>query len=66
MAIERINGILKLTPETKTRLEGRAKELKEIRRSIKVLKELGMDTSEIDSKLEWSEKVRTTLLKEFG
>ena len=66
MAIERINGVLKLTPETKKRMENHGKDLKGILHSIKVLKDLGMDTSEIDSKMQWAEKVRTTLLKEFG
>ena len=66
MALERKNGVLKLTPETKTRLEGQGQTVKGIKHSIKVLKDLGMDTTEIDSKMAWAEKVRTTLLKEFG
>ena len=66
MALERINGVLKLTQEAKTRLQEQGKSVKEIHRSIAVLKKLGMDTAEIDSKMDWAEKVRTTLLKEFG
>lgn len=66
MALERREGVLKLTPETKTRLEDHGKRVKGILHSIEVLKKLGMDTSEIDSKMAWAEKVRTTMLKEFG
>ena len=66
MALERKEGVLKLTPETKKRLEGEGQRAKDIRYSMKVLKDLGMDTTEIDSKMDWAEKVRTTLLKEFG
>ena len=66
MALEQKDGELKLTPETKKRLESHAPKVKNLQRSIKILKDLGMDTAEIDSKMEWAEKVRTTLLKEFG
>jgi len=66
MALEDKNGELKLTPETKKRLEGQATKVKGIQKSIKILKDLGMDTSEISDKMAWAEKVRTTLLKEFG
>ena len=65
MALEKVNGVLKLTPETRERLEGQAPGFKEIQRTLKVLKGLGLDVSALESKLDWGENVRTTLLKEF-
>lgn len=66
MALERIDGVLKLTAETKATLEQKGKEVASINHTIAVLKQLGMDTTEIDSKMQWAEKVRLLLLKEFG
>ncbi len=66
MGLEKVNGVLKLTADTKKRLLAGEKDIKTINHSVKVLKELGLDVSEIASKVEWAEKVRATLLKEFG
>lgn len=43
-----------------------APEVKKAQHAVSVLKGLGVDVSDMESKLAWAEKVRTTLLKEFG
>ena len=35
------------------------------RKDLSVLKKLGLDTKELEDRLDWAEEARTTLLKEF-
>ena len=35
------------------------------RKDIQVLKKLGLETTDLESRLEWAEEARKTLLKEF-
>lgn len=65
MAKEVIEPVLKLPPEMKVRLETMRSDVKRARHGIKVMKELGIDTVDIESKLDWADTVRKTLLKEF-
>ena len=57
--------VLKLPPEMRTRLDGLRADIKKARHGVKVMKDMGMDVTDIESKLEWAEGVRSTLLKEF-
>lgn len=52
--------------ETKARLENLQGDIDRARRGVEVLKSLGMDTKAIEERLDWSENVKKTLLKEFG
>jgi hypothetical protein len=36
------------------------------KKAMATMKELGMDTKELEERLAWAEKVRTTLLREFA
>ncbi|GAI81297.1 unnamed protein product [marine sediment metagenome] len=65
MPEEKIEPILKLPPETKTRLETMRADVKRARHAIKVMEELGLDVLEIKEKLDWADNVRKTLLREF-
>ena len=65
MVEEKPEAVLTLPPEMRDRLTGLRSDVKKARHGIKVMKEMGMDTSMIEEKLDWAEKVRTTLLKEF-
>lgn len=65
MAEEKKGDVLALPPEMRSRLENMRAEIKKARHGIKTMKDMGMDVSDIESKLEWAENVRSTLLKEF-
>jgi len=57
---------LKISPETKARLEASIAETARIREAMEKLKELGIDTLAIEEKLNWAEKARDILLKDFA
>jgi len=65
MAEEKLEPVLTLPSEMRIRLKAMDVDVRKARHGVKVLKELGMDTVDIESKLEWAETVRKTLLKEF-
>jgi len=65
MAEEKSNIIMTLPPEMKDRLTGLRSEVQKAKHGIKVMKEMGMDTKDIEEKLDWAESVRDTLLREF-
>lgn len=65
MVEEKLEPVLKLPAEMKERLETMKGDVRRARHGIKVMKELGVDTTEIEEKLEWADKVRATLLTEF-
>ena len=58
--------LFRLPPEVTRRLTAQEDELVKARKALAVMKELGMDTKELEDKLAWSEKVRKTLLTEFA
>jgi len=60
-----VTPVIKITPEIKARLEGTIEETIGIRKAIASLKELGLDTAAIEEKLEWAEKARDILLRDF-
>lgn len=57
--------VLRLPPEMRKDLETAREDVDRAKHAIEVLKKLGMDTTELEAKLEWAETARTTLLKEF-
>lgn len=65
MAEEKLEPVLKLPANMKIRLETMRSDVKRARHGIKVMKELGIDTVDIEEKLDWADTVRKTLLKEF-
>lgn len=65
MVEKRIDPIIKLSPEAKQRLIDSEGDIERAEHSLKIIRELGMDTRELDEKLAWSKTVRATLLKEF-
>ena len=66
MAGNRAREIIKLPSDTKRELEGLVPKMGAIQDAIKVMKELGMDTSQIENQLNWAEKTAKTMLSEFG
>ena len=56
----------KLPARTLEELGKMEKSIQSTRRMMQTLKGLGMDITDIESKLEWAEETRKTLLKEFG
>lgn len=66
MAKAEIVDLMKLPPEVRSNLEGMEKELKAAKKSVGVLKKLGMDVKVLEDKLKWAEEVRSTLISEFG
>ena len=50
----------------KKRLTDAKGELDRAEKAMAIMEELGMDTREIREKLDWSKKVRETILKEFA
>ena len=66
MAEKKISPIVKLTPEIKRSLMNLEADIKGARKALAVMKELGLEVKPIEDKLEWSEKVKNTLLEEFG
>jgi len=65
MGKEKVREVLKLPTDMRTKMEGMERDIKKARHGVKVLREMGMDVVDIESKLDWAENVRTTMLKEF-
>jgi len=66
MAAPRTDQAIKLPPEMTTRLTGMQPDIDRAKKALAVMKELGMDTKELEDKLLWAENVKKTLLKEFA
>ena len=56
----------KLPARTLEELAKMEKSIQSTRKMMQTLKGMGMDITEIESKLTWAEETRKTLLKEFG
>jgi len=65
MVAKKVMPIIALTPAMKKRLEDSKADIDNAEASVKILKDLGMDTKDMDEKIAWSKQVRETLLKEF-
>jgi hypothetical protein len=66
MPAKKEEPIFKLPPEMKARLDTASTDIEKAQKAIEIMKSLGMDTTEIQDKLNWAKTVRETLLKEFG
>ena len=66
MVVKKVMPVIALTPAMKKRLEDSKADIKAAEASVKILKDLGMDTKDMDEKIAWSKQVRETLLKEFA
>jgi uncharacterized membrane protein len=65
MADQRVSTIFKLPREVQDKMKGMTPDIEAARKAIATMKELGMDTKELEDRLDWAEKVRATLLREF-
>lgn len=66
MAKKEVVDLMKLPPAIRSNLENMDAEIKTAKKSIGVLKKLGMDVRTLEDKLNWAEEVRSTLITEFG
>ena len=66
MAAPKEAPLFKLPTEMTSRLTGLQSDIDKSKKAIAVMKELGMDTKELEDKLTWAENVRKTLLREFA
>jgi len=66
MADVKIAPLFKLPKETVVELQGLQGRIDQSRKALAVMKEMGMDTTELDNQLNRSVKIRETLLKEFA
>lgn len=57
---------IKLPVETKRRLEEMGDDITKTEAALVVLKDLGIETITLQEKLDFSKKVRTTLLEKFS
>lgn len=56
----------RLPSETKARMTQAQDDIAKAEHMAAVLKEVGMDTTELEEKLSWVKKTRAILLREFG
>ena len=67
MAAKKIpRAVVKLSPEHKDRMIRAKEDIEGAEHGISVLKELGMDVTELEEKMAWVKKTREILLREFG
>ena len=66
MVEKKVETVVKLPPDMATKLKDMTVELEKAEHSIKILKDLGMETGPLEEKVEWSKHVRQTLLDEFA
>ena len=66
MAVKKVMPVIVLTPAMKKRLEESKADIEAAEASVKILKDIGIDTKDMDEKIAWSKTVRETLLKEFA
>jgi hypothetical protein len=55
-----------LPADIKQQLEEQGPFVETAKKQIQTLKKLGIDTKQMEEKLEWAEEARKTLLSEFG
>jgi len=58
--------VVKLSPEHKDKMIRAKEDIERTEHAVSVLKELGMDTKELEEKMAWVKKTREILLREFG
>jgi len=65
MVAKKVMPVIELTPAMKRRLEDSKVDIEAAEKWTKILKDVGMETKDMDEKIAWSKQVRETLLKEF-
>lgn len=65
MAEKKLKPVIRLSEEQKRKLTETGDDVARAEHGIQVLKDLGMDVSELEGKLAWAKKARETLLREF-
>lgn len=65
MAQAKPRPVIQLTDEQKRRLKEAEADIERAEHGISVLKELGVDTTELEGKIEWAKKAREVMLREF-
>ena len=55
--------LVTLTADAKKEIDKLGKDLERSREDMKALKELGLDVSRLEDKIEWAEKARNIVLK---
>lgn len=65
MANDKTINVMVLPVEVRKQLESLNNDIDKARNAVATLKKVGVDVSSIESKLQWAEEVRTTLLAEF-
>jgi len=58
--------LFKLPADVSQKLRDQAADIEKAKKAIAIIKQLGMDTKELEDKIAWSESVRATLLREFA
>jgi len=65
MVEKKIDPVVKLPPEMKSRLMDATVDIERAEHGLEVMAKLGMDVRELKEKVEWAKTVRKTLLEEF-
>ena len=66
MAGKLVRPVIQLTADQKTKLKGTEDDIERAEHALGVLKQLGMDVTELEGKLKWSKDAKDLMLKEFG
>jgi len=65
MATQKREPLMALTPEMRARMVDSKTQEEKVRHGIEVLKELGMDVTEIEEKLNWATRTRDIIMAEL-
>ena len=65
MATPKREPLMALTPEMRARMEDSKTQEEKVRHGIEVLKNLGMDVTEIEEKLNWATRTRDIIMAEL-
>ncbi len=66
MVEKKLEPLFRLPAETTRKLVAQESDIEKARKALATMKELGMDTTDLEEKLNWAAKVRETLIKEFA
>lgn len=58
-------GVIKLTAEDKKKLQALQSDIERGEKGVKALKEMGIETKELEEKIGWAKKAREVLLRDF-
>jgi len=58
-------GVIKLTAEDKKKLQALQSDIERGEKGVAALKEMGIETKDLEEKIEWAKTAREVLLREF-